>query len=154
MFEKWSKMEKIDIFDESSRMVIMVTLRFILGDDICKEKGKLLKLKMWLTNIGDELADIYDQLEKDLAHPLVMTLRPIPTAPYKRLKKNRDYLLNTMKECVQKRIENQDVMKNDLSFLQFLMDEMGPEHAYQYAFLSLGIILATRTNTGSKFGFT
>lgn len=149
MFLKWSKMEKIDIFDESSRMVIMVTLRFILGDDICNEKGKPSSIK-YLIEIGDELADIYDQLEKDLAHPLVMTLRPLPTEPYTRLKKNRDYLLNTMKECVQKRIENQSTMKNDLSFLQFLMDEMGPEHAYQYAFLSLGIILATRTNTGLK----
>jgi hypothetical protein len=101
-----------------------------------------------LIYVGDYLANIYDQLEKDLAHPLVMTLRPLPTSPYTRLKKNRDIILQTMKDCVQKRIENQSTMKNDLSFLQFLMDEAGEEHAYQYAFLCLGIILATRTNTG------
>lgn len=76
-------------------------------------------------------------------------MRPLPSTPYNRLIKNRDYLLNTMKECVQKRIDNQQLMRNDSSFLQFLMDEAGPEHAYQYAYLSLGIILATRTNTGN-----
>ncbi len=113
-FAKWSKMDKIDIFDECSRLTILVTLRFILGDDLYKEKGEYL-------------ADLYDLLEKDLADPLVMSLRPLPTKPYRRLKASRDELLQIMKDEVNRRIKEQDRLKNDGSFLQYLMDELGPE---------------------------
>lgn len=114
-FFKWSKMEKIDIFDEASRLTIKITLRFILGDDLCNEKGEMM-------------ADLYDQLEKDLASPLVMTLRPLPTKPYRRLIKNRNALLEIMKESVIKRVQDQDRLKKDGSFLQYLIDELGPEY--------------------------
>jgi cytochrome P450 len=122
---------------------VLVTLRFILGDDICNERG-------------EELADLYDILERDLADPLVMTLRPIPSVPYRRLIKTRNLLLGIMRECVDKKVKDQEAggVEDDGSFLQMLMNELGPEYWYQYGYLCLGIILATRTNTAGVLAWT
>ncbi|KAL3898770.1 MAG: hypothetical protein SGCHY_002516 [Lobulomycetales sp.] len=140
---RWTAMDKVDIFEECNRLTVMVTLRFILGDEICDERG-------------DELADLYDTLEKDLADPMVMTLRPLPTTPFRRLIKTRNTLLSIMRECVDRKIKDQatDKSKTDQSFLQMLMNELGPEYWYQYGFLCLGIILATRTNTAGVLAWT
>ena len=77
------------------------------------------------------MANLYDQLEKDLADPLVMTMRPLPTAPYRRVIRNRNLLLEIMREAVDKKIKGGErktaEKEEDKSFLKFLVDELGPE---------------------------
>ncbi|KAJ3221783.1 hypothetical protein HK099_003116 [Clydaea vesicula] len=136
--DRWDKMDKVNMFEECTRLTILVTLRFILGDKVYNEKG-------------EELANMYDQLEKDLAHPLVMTCRPLPTGPYRRLIHVRNTLLQVIRECVETNIKSQ---KDDGSFLSLLVKELGPEYWYQYGYLCLGIILATRTNTAGVLAWT
>ncbi|KAJ3077884.1 hypothetical protein HK102_004901 [Quaeritorhiza haematococci] len=140
-FDRWVEMDKIDIYKECSRLVVLVTLRFLFGDEIYNKRG-------------EEIALLYDQLEADLAHPLVMTLRPLPTAPYRRLIKNRNTLLQICMDVVKARINNPSEYKDDMSFVKFLMDEHGTQFGYQYGYMVLGVILATRTNTAGVLAWT
>lgn len=115
VIEKWTRMDKVDIFEECSRLTVMVLIRFLIGDEAYSEKGE------WL-------ADTYDLLERDLAHPLVMTLRPLPTPPYRRLIKNRDAILSFITDCINKKVKaNEEGKEKDMSYIQMLLDESGPE---------------------------
>ncbi|KAJ3124585.1 hypothetical protein HK098_000981 [Nowakowskiella sp. JEL0407] len=140
-FARWEKMDHFDIYDECSTLVIAATLRFIIGDET-NEK------------YGFELAEIIAQMEKDVVHPLTMSLRGrLPFGPYHNMINARNKISDRISSVCEERLKSDRL--RDLSILQFVIDEVGHKYPLEtFSYFAVGIMMAARTNTAGVMAWT
>ncbi|KAJ5930914.1 cytochrome P450 [Penicillium verhagenii] len=116
VLEIWSKQDRVQVFEETSRFVHRVIVRCLMGQDFYE-------------NHVDELYDILHHMETDIGHPLNMLLPDwIPHPPSRRLKQHRDRFGRIFQQQLAERRKDPQAWKDALDYISFTLEDPKTAH--------------------------
>jgi sterol 14-demethylase len=145
-FARWAELGTLDLFRECSRLVTRANLRCFLGHDA-------------LQQFGDELSNVYLDIERDGTSPLAMMAPRLPSPPVRRATAARRRVTQIVEELVAQRsalpaavqAERRDYMQMWIDEGVAAKGEAGLRHITLHW---LSLLFAAHTNTVGTMAWT
>eukprot|EP01102_Stenamoeba_stenopodia_P019774 TRINITY_DN7542_c0_g1_i1.p1 TRINITY_DN7542_c0_g1~~TRINITY_DN7542_c0_g1_i1.p1 ORF type:complete len:494 (+),score=111.31 TRINITY_DN7542_c0_g1_i1:50-1531(+) len=142
-YKRWAaSAEPLDLFIESSNLVMMINIRVMLGDEFALKHG-------------DAISRAFYDIEEYGAHPLSVLFPSLPTYGVRRAYKARKETYKLFREEIERRLNANPREKHD-DYLQTWIDthEKDVDLGHFLPGHLLAMMFAAHTNTAGTYGWT